>query len=314
MKTIWTKVRNAAPALVALAWLFPPAPLNAQEIQFPLIQALAWIPPQENRLLPPGGRSWEFSLDDANIFSFTQDRQAVNDISVFSAYLFHRRALSAGLTLEIAVGVRKYYDSGMDQFIKKVDSALGFSDSGRDLFPEKTIHYRYQDHFNYVRNMWAPAPLVVGLVARILRAGDVAVNGRMGLGFSLANKPGISSGKAYALAGVVGEYSRGKLAVSAGLQAVFFNRPDWLAGEDTRRSYIQAEMQAHLSHWTLGLILRTSPLTFSDNANPGKMMYIGYRIKDFLEIGLMEDLPPMDTVPDVAMYLKLRLGRAQPSR
>ncbi len=314
MKAVLARIRKAALALAASAWLFPFVPLNAQEIQFPLIQALAWIPPQENRLLPPGGRSWEFNLANANVFSFTQDRQVVNDLSVASACVFHRRALSAGLTLEISAGVRLYYDSGMDQFIKKVDAALGFPDSGRDLFPGKTIHYRYKDRFNYVNKQWSPAPLVVGLVARILRAGDVAVNGRIGLGLPLADKPGISSGKAYALAGVVGEYSRGKVAVSAGLQAVFFNRPGWLAGEDTRRSYIQAEMQAHLSHWALGLILRTSPLTFNENANPGKMMYIGYRIKNFLEIGLMEDLPPMDTVPDVAMYLKLRLGRAQPSR
>ncbi len=91
--------------------------------------------------------------------------------------------------------------------------------------------------------------------------------------------------------------------------AVFFDRPDWLAGEDAGRHYFQAEVKATLSRWALGVILRSSPLTFSENANPGRMIYIAFRFKNGIEIGLMEDLPPMDTVPDVAMYVKLDLHR-----
>ena len=55
--------------------------------------------------------------------------------------------MSAALTLEVSGGLRFNYDSGADQFIKKVDAALGFSDSGRDVFPEKTIHYKFKERF-----------------------------------------------------------------------------------------------------------------------------------------------------------------------
>ena len=41
------------------------------------------------------------------------------------------------------------------------------------------------------------------------------------------------------------------------------------------------------------------------------MIYIAFRFKNGIEIGLMEDLPPMDTVPDVAMYVKLDLHRGR---
>jgi len=297
----------AALVLAVSAWLALPAPLSAQEIHFPLIQALAWIPPQEDRVLTPGDRSWEFSLTDANVFSFTPDFEAINDLSILAFNFSHRRALSSSLTLEIAGGFRHYYDGGLDEFIKKVDAALGFSDSGRDVFPEKTIHYKYKDRFFYIKDQWAPAPLVVGLAARIRRFGAVDLNGRVALGIPLADQPGLASKKAYLLAGIMGEYTRGKVSLSAVLQAALFNRPVWLAGEDARRHYFQAEVKATLSRWVLGVIMRSSPLTFKENANSGRMMTIAYRFKNGIEIGLMEDLPPMDTVPDVAMFLKLDL-------
>ena len=67
MKAAWTRLGCAALVLAAAAWLTLPATLHAQEIHFPLIQALAWIPPQEGRVLPPVERSWEFSLANANV-------------------------------------------------------------------------------------------------------------------------------------------------------------------------------------------------------------------------------------------------------
>ncbi|HEX7502979.1 MAG TPA: hypothetical protein VF451_06130, partial [Acidobacteriota bacterium] len=179
--------------------------------------------------------------------------------------------------------------------------------SGRDLFPEKTIHYKFKDRFYYRENQWAPAPLVISLAARIHRFGAVDVNGRLGLGIPLASRPGLSSKKPYMLAGLMGEYHRDGMSVSASLQAVLFDRPGWLAPEDARRYYFQAEMQAALNHWVLGVILRSSPLTFEENANPGRMIYLAFRFKNGIEIGFMEDLPPMDTVPDAALYVKLGL-------
>jgi hypothetical protein len=307
MKAAASWIGNTALALAIVAWLSPPAPLAAQEIQFPFIQALAWIPPQGNRVLPTGVGSWEFTVSDANVFSFTRDFEVINDLSILAFSFSHRRSLSARLTLEVAGGVRGYYDGGIDKFIQKVDAALGYSDSGRDVFPEKTIHYKFKDRFYYQSNQWAPAPLVISLAARILRFGDVELNGRLGLGLPLAGRPGFASKKPYMLAGVMGEFHRDNVSVSASLQAVLFDRPGWLAPEDTRRHYFQAEVRAALNRWVLGVILRSSPLTFSENANPGRMIFLAFRFKNGIEIGLMEDLPPMDTVPDVAMYVKFSL-------
>ena len=307
MKAVRATMGKRALRLAACAWLGASAALTAQEIHFPLIQALAWIPPQEDRVLPPGERSWEFSLTNANVFSFTPDFQAINDLSILAFGFSHRRALSAGLTLEIAGGFRGYYDGGIDELIKRVDAALGFSDSGRDVFPEKTIHYKYKDRFFHVRDQWAAAPLVVSLAARIRRFGAVDWNGRLGLGFPLDDRPGLAAKKPYLLAGLMAEYSRHRVSVSGAVHAVLFDRPHWLSADDVRRHYFQAEMKATLSSWALGVILRTSPLTFKENANTGRMMYIAFRFRNGIEIGLMEDLPPMDTVPDVAMFVKLDL-------
>lgn len=304
-------VVRGKPAGVALllAFLACLLPLQAQEIHFPFIQALAWIPPQEDRVLPRGDHSWEFTISDANIFSFSQDFAAINDLAVLALVFSHRRAISAGLTLEVSGGFRFGYNSGLDQLIKKVDSWLGYSDSGRDIFPDDTIHYRFKDRFFYTRDQWIAAPLVVGLAARIRRFGAVDLNGRLALGIPLADRPGFASRKPYLLAGLMGEYFRGRVSVEAALQAVFFDRPGWLALEDTRRYYFQAEVKATLSSWALGVIMRSSPLAFRENANPGRMIYLAFRFKNGIEIGLMEDLPPMDTVPDVAMFIKLDLHR-----
>jgi hypothetical protein len=311
MAVVRGKLTCVALLLAALVCLMPPVPMQAQEIHFPFIQALAWIPPQEGRVLAPGEKGWEFTISDANVFSFSQDFEAINDLAVLAIAFSHRRALSAGVTFEISGGFRYCYNSSLDQFIMKVDSWLGYSDSGRDIFPEDTIHYRFKDRFFYTKSHWIPAPLVAGLAARIRRFGAVDLNGRLGLGIPLADRPGFASRKPYLLAGLMGEYVRGKVSVDAALQAVFFDRPGWLTAQDTRHSFLQAEVKATLSQWVLGIILRSSPLTFAENANSGRMIYIAFRFKNGIEIGLMEDLPPMDTVPDVAMYVKLDLHRGQ---
>jgi hypothetical protein len=285
------------------------SPLIAQEIQFPLIQALAWIPPAESRLLPPRSQSWKLSISDANLFSFSRDMSVINDMSVFSIYFFYRRGISAVLTFEVSGGLRYVYDAGSDQLIKKVDAALGFSDSGRDIFPEKTIHYKFKNYFFYNRARFEPAPLVLGLAGRVLRSGDFTLNSRIGLGIPLTDQPGLSSHKAYALAGLTGEYARNKWTVSGAVQLAFFRRPGWLINEKVAPGYFQAELKVRWSKLALGTIFRTSPFEYEENRNDGKTIYISFLLKDRFEIGFMEDIPPMDTVPDFAFYINIRLGR-----
>ncbi len=292
--------------------LLAAATLPAQEIKFPLIQALAWIPPGEGNLLPAGSRAWQVDLSDANIFSFSRDLQIINDLSVFSVYLTYRRGISAAFTFEVSGGLRVNFDSGMDQFIKKVDAALGFSDSGRDVFPERTIHYKFRDHFYHTRNNWLPAPLVLGLTGKVFRMGNLALNGRVNIGIPLSDQPGFSSKKVFALAGLMFEYAQGSLAVSGAAAMAFFNAPAWLANEQLGHSYFEARLKIRLSRFILGAIFRTSPFAYEENSNNGKVIYIGYLIKKRFEIGFMEDIPPMDTVPDFAFYLKVHLNRLQP--
>ncbi len=288
------------------------ATLPAQEIHFPLIQALAWIPAAESRLLPAGGRAWQLDIADASIFSFSRDREVINDLTVLSFTLSYRRGISRVLTFEVYGGFRFHYDAGIDRFINKVDSMLGFSNSGRDVFPEPTIHYKFKDYFYYERDQWVPAPLVLGLTGRVFRAGDLTLNGRLNIGIPLSNLPGFSSKKIFALAGLMGEYARNKMSLSASLTMAFFEKPAWLAEEDVDHFYFEASLRIRLSNFLLGTIFRSSPLHFAENGNSAKTIYIAFLIKNRLEIGFMEDLPPMDTVPDVAVYLKIHLNRLQP--
>ncbi len=293
--------------LLLCLWLSAVAALHAQEIQFPLIQALAWMPPAENRLLPPAGRTWQLDLSDANVFSFSRDMNVINDLSVFSVCLTYRRGISASFTFEVSAGFHYYFDSGMDNFIKKVDAALGFSDSGRDFFPERTIHYKFREYFYYNRDLWVPAPLVLGLTGKVFQSGNMALNGRLNLGIPLAEKPGFSSKKLFALAGLMFEYARGRWTISGAAQMAFFKTPAWLASEPVGHSYFEASLKIRRANFILGGIFRTSPFEFAENGNSGKVIYIGYLIKNRFEIGFMEDLPPMDTVPDFAFYLKIHL-------
>lgn len=303
-------MKYAKKCCVACLLLIISAALRAQEINFPLIQALAWIPPGENNLLLPGNRTWQFDVSDANLFSFSRDMKVINDMSAFSVYMNYRRGISAALTFEVSGGLRFIYDSGSDQFIKKVDAALGFSDSGRDVFPERTIHYKFKEHFYYNRDQWVPAPLTFGLTGKVFRIGNMALNSRLNIGIPLGNQPGFSSKKVFALAGLMFEYAHGKLTVSGAAQMAFFKKPTWLANEQVGHSYFEANLKIRLSNFLLGTIFRTSPFAFAENGNSGKMIYIGYLIKNLFEIGFMEDIPPMDTVPDVALYLKIHLKRS----
>jgi hypothetical protein len=287
--------------------LLASATLHAQEVQFPLIQALAWIPPAENNLLLPESRTWQLDVSYANLFSFSQDMKVINDMSVLSAYVTYRRGISAAFTFEVSGGFHYNFDSGCDQLIKKIDAALGFPDSGRDVFPERTIHYKFKEYFYYNRDLWIPAPLVLGLTGKVFRSGNIALNGRLNIGIPLTEKPGFSSKKLFVLAGVMFEYAQSRLTVSGAIQAAFFKTPSWLANELVDHSYFEASLKIRLSNFLLGTIFRTSPFEFAENGNTGKMIYLGYLFTNRFEIGFMEDIPPMDTVPDFALYLKIHL-------
>lgn len=302
----------AKKCFAAWAGLLVSAGLCAQEIQFPLVQALAWIPAAENRLLPAGGQAWQVGIAGASIFSFSPDRQVINDLSTLAFTVSYRRGISSVLTFEAYGGFRFHFDAGVDPLIKKVDSLLGFADSGRDTFPEPTIHYKFKDNFYYERSQWLPAPLVLGLAGRVFSSGDVTLNGRLSIGIPLSDRAGFSSKKIFALAGLMAEYARNKLTLSGNVTMALFARPTWLGSEDVGRSYVEAGLKIRLANFLLGGIFRTSPFHVAENGNGAKTIYIAYVIKNRIEIGFMEDLPPMDTVPDVAMYLKIRLNRLQP--
>jgi len=270
---------RALPA-VALAWLLAAALLPGQEIDFPLIQALAWIPPQQHGGVPPAAaaETWEITAADANIYSFTQGLESVNDLSLASFTACWRRRLSPRLALEVSWSLRRHYASSFDQVIQKVDRALGFADSGRDLFPWEGVHFWYKDRFAVVSEQWTAMPLVIGLAFPLKRIGAFTVGGRLALGLPLADRPGISSGKPYLLAGASGEYAGEKVRLYGAVTAAAYKRPGWLLPGDARSSYLLGELRAQLSRWSLGVLLRGSPLDFAEMANPGKMIYIGYRV------------------------------------
>jgi hypothetical protein len=275
------------------------------DVEFPLVQSLALFPYFDNSLLNKKQLSIGLKADYSNIYSVDFNNTGVTDFEISSFTLSFRYGISDGFTLELYYRYFAVCGGFLDGGIEAFHDFFNLPSARRDNYPSNTVNYFFQEYFLYNYSTGTSSPLVFSVFKSLGHSRNFNLSGRLFLGIPLLSKPGFVSDRVFWGGGVLGTFVRDHFRVEASVYTSFIYTPEWLNGESLKSVIFIYNLELGYRGFLAGLILKTSPFKsgyFSSNAH---QLYIGYRFSKKIEIGIVEDLPPMDTTPDVGFYIKL---------
>jgi len=283
--------------------------LNATDVEFPLIQSLSYFPYAQHRTLEKGERQLSMDIYYSNVYMYDFDRTTINDMDLLSNTLAFRYGLNRRFTVELYYRAALAYGGMTDKLIIDFHKFFGLSEGGRHDYPRNTVHYSYKDAFSHSGSPMAQFPLVLGLLGNFHRGKDLHVNGRLAVGIPLGSKKGFSSGNFFAAGGLILLYKpeSKKFSASWATHYAMFGTPKWLAGEELKKGILHSELRVDFKPVFVGLLYRSTPFRVNDLANGAYQIYLGVKFLKYFEFSLIEELPPMDTTPDVTFNLKIKL-------
>lgn len=293
--------------LIVCCLLLSALPLHPEEVEFPLLQSMSYFPYSDNWILEKGKFSAAVDLYYSNVYMFNHYRTMLNDFEVFSGTAGLRYGLWEGGTLELYYRHSVIFGGLLDKFIESFHRTFGLPDVNRAAYPRNSVNYRYKDYFSYTHSRGAHSPLILALLKRVYRSAHLSLNARLAVGLPLANVPGLSSGKPFLTAGLVTLYNRGKFSVEFSNYMTFLKKPTWLFDEDIYPGIFYSCLEVNFKRFISGFILRTSVFKEDDIAHDAYQVYIGYKIKKYLEFIIMEDFAPFDTTPDLSFLIRLKV-------
>lgn len=277
------------------------------DVEFPLVQSLAFFPFSDNRDLNRRELDVGLKIDYSNIYSLDFKQIGVNDFEMIDFVLSFRYGLLDGLILELYYRYVGLFGGVLDGGIAAFHDFFNLPSARRDYYAANTVNYFYRNYFNYNHSTGIGSPLVLSVFKNLGGNRRLNIFGRLFLGIPLYSKPGLVSGRIFGGAGVVGMFTKGYFRAESSLHMSVLSTPDWLDGEELRSLVVLFNVELGYRGLLAGLNVKTSPFTsdyFSSNAH---QLYLGYRFSKWIEVGIVEDLPPMDTTPDVGFYVKLIL-------
>jgi hypothetical protein len=275
------------------------------DVEFPLVQSLAFFPFSDNRDLNRREMDLGLKIDYSNVYSLDFNQYGVNDFEMTGLVLSCRYGLLDGLTLELYYRYVGIFGGFLDGGIEAFHDFFNLPAARRDYYEANSVNYFYRSFFDYNHSTGIGSPLVLSVLKSLAGNPHLKVSGRLFLGIPLYSKPGLVSDRIFGGAGVVGLFTKGHFRAESSLHMSFLGQPEWLAAEELRSFVILFNLELGFRGLRAGLNVKTSPYTsdyFSSNAH---QLYVGYRFSRWIEIGIVEDLPPMDTTPDVGFYIKL---------
>jgi hypothetical protein len=274
------------------------------DVEFPLVQALAFFPFSDQSSLNQSEFDVGIRIDYSNVYSLDFGQVGINDFEMAGFVFSLRYGLLNGLVFELYfryVGIfGGFLDGGIDAF----HDFFNLPSARRDYYPPNTVNYFYRDYFHTNHSTGIGSPLVLSVFKNLGGGRHLNFSVRLFLGIPFYSKPGLISNRISGGAGIMGIFTRGHFRAESSLHISFPGVPDWLAGEDIRSTLFLLNIELGYRGFLVGFNLKTSPFTseyFSSNAH---QLYLGYRFSKRIEIGIVEDLPPMDTTPDVGFYIK----------
>lgn len=292
--------------------------LQARVMEFPLIQSMTFFPYAEQTLLEKEEISVSFNLNYSNVYMFErkgEETHTINDFEISSPTLAFRYGLFKGVTLEFYYRLSSVFGGQLDTFIENFHDSFNLPDNQRPQYPRDSVHFKYQDYFQYYQRKSFVSPLVFSLLAPVYRSPRFSVKTRIAIGIPLAELPGFVSDKPFLTTGLIMGFGGDKLAPSgfphfsldmSGYLS-FFKQPQWLEGEDLSSQVFYSDIRLGLGRFIAGFSFRTSPFKRGDIANSAKQLYFGYRFGKSIELIILEDLAPFDTSPDISINLRIKL-------
>ena len=279
--------------------------LPANDVEFPLVQALTYFPFTDGFLVNRGEIHSAFTLRLSNLYTFNFERTIVTDLEMTSATFALRFGINRWLTLEFYSRLLRIGPGFMDRFVERFHSFFGLHHGDRHLFPRFSVHYSYRDIFSYSSSKQVVAPLIMGLLFRIAGGDSLRLNGRVALGVPLGSVPGFLSNRPSGSLGLILLAAGGKSQWSFSNTLALFRNPGWLATEGIRNWIFHSELGYSIGRLHAGIIFKSSPWKNGDLANRALQLLLGWRLFRGVEIGIIEEIPPADTVPDFTFFLRL---------
>lgn len=283
--------------------------LYAVDVEFPLVQSMAYFPYSDNHILAKRDFSLSLDMFYSNVYMYDYQRTTINDMETWSNIIGARYGFSNRLTIELYYRTMVVYGGVMDKLIVDFHKLFGMTEGGRKDYPRNHVNYRYKDIFSYDGNLFTQSPLVLGVVGNLYRAGNFTINGRTAVGLPLAPKPGFSSSKPFYTAGVILSYKKkkSKFSIDFSNHISLFKKPAWPGNEDLRNYIFLSDLKVNYRRIFGGLGYRSTPFKTGDLSNNAYLIYIGFRFLKHFEFSMVEEFPPVDTTPDVSFNLKIRL-------
>lgn len=290
-------------------------PLQATEVEFPLTQAFCYFPYWQHHTLAKKELKLSLAMNYSSVYSFDNRRLHLNDMETLCNTLSMRYGLAKNLTIEAYYRMGIGYGGVMDKFIMDFHKTFDMPMGGRDQYPRNIVQYYYKDKFSYTDNLSWQSPLVLGVVGKIWQKNKLSLNARLALGIPLSSKPGFTSKKGFITPGLALVYqnTQKKLTISWANHIAYFASPDWLAGDDLKNHIYHTELRIDYHGVFAGALYRSTPFKIRDEqdiselANPAYIVYLGVRLFKYFQFSIVEEFPPLDTVPDVSFNLRINL-------
>ena len=274
---------------------------------FPLLDSLAYFPFTPEAPPESGRFNLTVQAAESNVYAVDFNGTAVNDFELSSVLFELRRGLGGGFFLE-AYG-RFFFAHGgvLDPLIEGFHDLFGLPSARRDAFKKNRVHYSYRDRFDITSATAGSSPLVFAAGYAFAARPSISFFGRVFLGVPLASKPGFVSDRVFGGVGGGVNGHRGVLRYHLSVHLAAIGPPEWLAPEPLNGLMAVVRGELGFRRWRLGGLLRTSPFREGDPGHNGHQIYLGYRIAECWEIGVVEDLPSFDTTPDIGFFVRFRI-------
>jgi hypothetical protein len=293
--------------ILALTLFFAVVPVQAENVEFPLVQAMSYFPYSQNRVLDQSEVSVGLSLYYSNVYTFDLPGQTFNDFETSSLLLDVRYGITDGITLEFYGKVTSIFGGELDEFIENFHDTFNLPDNYRYDFPRDSVVYYYKDNFFHTQKRSFASPLVLSALFRFYENDTFSLKSRIALGIPLAELPGFVSDQPFLSAGLLMGVRSGIVSLETSGYISFFKTPKWLDTESIDTRIFYSDTRLTLGRFISGFIFRTSPIREGDAAHDAFQGYLGVRIGKGIELLIIEDFAPFDTTPDISFKIGVRL-------
>ncbi len=289
--------------LIIAVLLVLPKSIFASDVDFPLIHSFSYFPFIGNDIQKKGEYEFTMDLQYSNVYMYNYERDVINDFETCNVTFGLRYFITERFGVEFFLKTAIMYGGIMDKLIIDFHKLFGLNEGGRNEYKRNVVNYTYKDVFSYEKSMVYAGPFIGGIIANIYNSDLFNINFRVSLGIPLLDKTGLSSGNPFLSTGFIFLFKKENFSADFSIYGSFYKLPDWAEAEDIGNRMFFLHIKGEYKKIFGGFLFRSTPFPEGDLSNPAYQLYIGYKLSNRLSISMYEEIPPMDTVPDVTFRI-----------